>query len=162
MMLRLIAAAIAVAALAAPAVAAEIVSSFNTRDDGGASVYFASDDCGGECYTAGFICTDVGSVEVEISDFSNEEIADWLKLNGATAAVEADSELMTLMPMSIDMNLMNGSWDVRFMSDAGPSWFEAAARARSIFLTAGKRKIDLPVREGDLANFNQLGQACQP
>jgi hypothetical protein len=158
---RLILAGIVTAALAGPAGAAEIISTFNQEENGAVSVYFAPDDCGGECFTAGFICTEFKSLEVEISDFSNEEMADWLRLNGVTAAAEADGELMTLMPISINMNLMNGSWDGRFQGDGGHAWMETAARARTIVLTAGNRRIDLPVREGDLANLNLLAMACQ-
>lgn len=140
---------------------AQGVVSIFSEGDGTSSVTFAPDDCGGECFDFAILCNEFGGLEVTVSDFTNEQIADWLKRDGLTAKVAADTASLGLMPQAITMSLMNGSWDVNYTADAGPDWLGQVLQARALTVSTIKGEKSYPLREGELANFQQLVEACR-
>lgn len=146
--------------LGASAEAQQIISIFG-QGDGTSSVVFAPDDCGGECFEVAILCNEYGGLEVTVSDFTDEQIAEWLRRDGLTARVTADAAGVGLMPQAITMNLMSGSWDANYTVDAGPDWLDRVLMARSLTVSTIKGEHTYPLREGELANFKQLADACR-
>jgi hypothetical protein len=145
---------------AAPALAQDkIVTTLLEGDEGGHSVGFDYDGCGGECYIGGLSCNSGGgNVEFAFGDVEPVVAGSIVGSEDQAFRVTAGSVSVKFAAYRLQFQEMTGTWsmDGHTFEETGPL-LAAIAKSKTFTAEAGTLKLELPVNDDVKAWIKRCG-----
>ena len=153
-------AVIALVSFAQLARARDIVTKFESNDEETRlALYDASCTDSPECVIAVLSCGN--GLSFEMIGFSDQDVGNWLLLNGALLTIKNKANVLPFTPKDISADEMNGGWSINFITSGdGKRWIESVDMTSNIIISNIQDDIILPAKNGDLLNLKSFTKAC--
>ena len=169
--MRLFATFLALVALIAPTAFARELSSIFVSAGGGADhstldLYSAVCSEDPECLIARFVCGEYHGLSFVMGGFSDKDIGKWFSMNGATAILKSEQNILPMKPIELQMDDLSGTWVATFLPSEGGGygdgkvWLRSLSENSSITVMNVQDDMLLPVRPNDKANISAFVSAC--
>jgi hypothetical protein len=127
----------------------KIVTMLSSGEDGGHSVGFDYDGCGGECYIGGLSCNSGGgNVEFAFGDVESTVAGSIVGSEDQAFRVSAGGVSVKFAAYRLQFQEMTGTWamDGHTFEETGPL-LAAIAKSKTFSAEAGSLKLELPVTD---------------
>lgn len=136
----------------------QMATSLIKTEEGGHSVFFEYESCGGECYVGSISCNSGGgSIEFTFGDVASEAAASVVASEEHKFRLAAGDAWFDFTAHNMTFQEMTGSWSVtgQAVVDMAP-FFPAVIKSKVFTAEIGKIKLELPVT----ADVSQWAKAC--
>jgi hypothetical protein len=115
-----------------------------------------------ECILATLSCSERGQFEFDMNGFSDEDVGNWLLLNGGLLTLRNGSNTLPLLPTAIEASEMIGGWAISFLpTESWENWLAAYRADLDIIISNIQGDLIVPKGEGDLRDLTDFIEFCR-